>query len=247
VLAPMAKATGRLADIRCLDVDLATKLMMFFESLEADQPRIAKLYSALIARLESAGAGHEAPDVGQAMPPFLLPDSEGHLISSGDLLADGPLLVSFNRGHWCEFCQLELIEMAGLHTEIRRLGGKVVAITPDRAAETRRWRNRFHLPFPVLTDLDCGYALLCGLTIALGPTVSELYRSLGINLPEYHGNEAYFVPIPATYIVAEDGSIAARFVAADFRRRMSSEAILEALQSLRKDSGRVPKKGLDTE
>lgn len=241
----MANGTGALENIRCLDVDLATKLMAFFETLEATQPTVAKLYGELIARLESAGAGDEAPDVGQRMPAFLLPDSEGHLVSSGELLVEGPLVISFNRGHWCEFCQLELLEMARIHPDIGQLGGRVVAITPDRAAETRHWRDRYQLPFPILTDLDCGYVLSCGLMIALGPAVSALYRSLGVDLPGYHGNGAYFVPIPATYVIARDGTVAARFVAPDFRRRMPPEAILEALRPLCNDGAAVPNKALD--
>jgi peroxiredoxin len=228
----MTSETLELEDIRCLDVDLATKLAAFVETLTATRPTMANLYGELIARLECAGAGDEAPDVGQPMPPFLLPDTEGCLVSSDDLLADGPLVVSFNRGHWCEFCQLEILEMAEIHPEIRHLGGEVVSITPDRASETRRWRDRDQIPFAMLTDLDCGYALACGLMIALGPAVRDLYRSAGVDLPRFQGNEAHFVPIPATYVIARGGVIAARFVAADFRRRMSPEAIGEALRPL---------------
>jgi len=232
----MASETLDLKEIRCLDVDLAEKLEIFVGTLTATQPTMSNFYAELIARLERTRAGEGAPDISQPMPPFLLPDCEGRLMGSDDLLAAGPLVISFNRGHWCEFCQLELLAMSEIHPEVRRLGGEVISITPDRAAVTRQWRIRDHLPFPILTDLDCGYALACGLMIALGPAVRDLYKSAGIDLPTFQGNGAYFVPIPATYVIARTGVVAARFVAANFQCRMSPEAILEALRQLCEDS-----------
>ena len=95
-------------EIRCLDVPLAQKLAAYRDQLTDTRPIIARAYDDLVSRLVDAGAGAGAPDIGSTLPAFLLPDNDGRLVSSAELLSAGPLVVSFNRGHWCEYCRLEL-------------------------------------------------------------------------------------------------------------------------------------------
>jgi peroxiredoxin len=88
----------------------------------------------LIARLADNGVGVTAPRPGEPMPPFLLPDETGRLVSLPRLLEDGPLVVSFNRGHWCPYCRLNMDALARAETEIASLGAQVVAISPEISA-----------------------------------------------------------------------------------------------------------------
>ena len=108
------------------------------------------------------------------LPGFLLPDNEGNLVGSTDLLSAGPLVVSFNRGHWCAYCRLELLALAEIYPDIKRLGGELVSIMPDCAAPIRRFRETFDFPFNILTDIDNGYALTCGLMVSLGNAIRHL-------------------------------------------------------------------------
>ncbi len=219
-------------EIRCLDVSLADKLAAYANRLADAKPQIASAYSALVDRLRTADAGSEAPETGSVLPAFLLPDNEGRLVGSSGLLSAGPLVVSFNRGHWCAFCQLELLALAEIYPEVRRLGGELVSVMPDRAAPVRGIRETFDIPFRILTDIDNGYALTCGLVISLGEAVRDVYLGVGRNLSEFQGNDACFVPIPATFIVGSDGRIRDRFVNPDFSRRMAPDDILESLKRI---------------
>jgi len=219
-------------EIRCLDVSLADKLAAYANRLADAKPRIASAYSALVDRLRAADAGSMAPEIGSVLPAFLLPNNEGRLIGSADLLNAGPLVVSFNRGHWCAFCQLELLALAEIYPEVRRLGGELISVMPDRAAHTRRVRETFDIPFKILTDIDNGYALTCGLVVSLGDAVRDVYLDVGRNLSEFQGNDACFVPIPATFVVGTDGRIRDRFVHPDFGRRMAPDDILESLKRI---------------
>ncbi len=219
-------------DVRCLDAPLADKLEAYAARLAEANPIVSSAYSDLVERLVRAGAGDGALGVGDIMPSFALPDSEGEIRRLETFLDDGPLVLSFNRGHWCSFCRLELLELNDSIANIRGLGASLVSIMPETATLTRRLRERLSLDFPILTDIDNGFALRANLMIALGPAIAELFRKSGSDLAKFQGNNAWFVPIPATYVVGRDRVITAVYVDPDFRKRMAPQAILSELSIL---------------
>jgi len=219
-------------DVRCLDAPLADKLEAYSTRLLSSNPAVADAYAELVRRLVHAGAGNEALAPGDRLPDFALPDSEGHIRRLDEFLSRGPLVVSFNRGHWCSFCRLELLALNGIAEEIADRGASLVSIMPETGSITRKLRERFDLAFPILTDIDNGYALRANLMVALGTAVSDLLRANGTDLARFQGNDAWFVPIPATYIVDRWGRIVSGFVDADFRRRIAPETVLSALDDI---------------
>ena len=194
--------------------------------------RRADAYAALVATLERAGTGEAAPQIGDRLPPFALPDEAGRLVTLADLLVAGPLVVSFNRGNWCPFCWLELASLGDIDASIRAHQAAIVAVTPETAMYNRQLRARLDLPFRILTDLDNGYALELGLAMAHSPEAQAAHRKVGITLDVYQQNDAWFVPLPATLVVSRDGVICERFVSADFRRRIDPQRIVDALAGL---------------
>lgn len=219
-------------DIRCLDAPLADKLEAYSARLVMANPTISSAYSDLVQRLMNAGAGRAALAVGDEMPSFALPDSAGNIRRLERFLENGPLVISFNRGHWCSYCRLELLALNEIVPRIAEFGASLVSIMPETATLTRQLRERFSLGFPILTDIDNGFALRANLMIALGPAVADLLRKSGNDLASFQGNDAWFVPIPATYVVGRDGIVAAAFVNPDFRKRMPPQTILKALEKL---------------
>ena len=217
-------------EIRCLDASLAEKLATYTEQLTTVNPEIASAYSGLVNRLMASDAGSQAPEIGAEFPSFVLPDSTGKLLSSTDLLQAGPLIVSFNRGRWCSFCKLELLELASIYQQIKELGGEVISIVPEGATSTKFMKEAMQIPFPLLTDIDNGFALNCGLMISLGDAARELILKAGANLSDYQGNDSWFVPIPATFILDTSGVVTDRFVDVDFRNRMPLANILNSLK-----------------
>ncbi len=191
-------------------------------------PQINEAYDELIARLgrlKNAG-----PAVGVSIPDFELPDQDGHLISLGELLAEGPLVLSFNRGHWCPWCRLELRAMAQIHDNVQKLGAQVVSIIPETLAYSGRLIADNRLPFKILTDLDLGYTLSLGLMIWLGDKIRELYLKAGLDLARFQSNGGWFLPVPATFVIGRDSIVEARMVDPDFRKRMEPQKILAALR-----------------
>ena len=181
--------------------------------------------------------GELGPQLGDFMPGFDLPDQNGRFISLSSLLRSGPgpVVISVNRGHWCPYCRLELQSLAAIHNAIEQLGARVVSIMPDGAQFTSGYVTQNDLPFPILSDIDLGYSFSLGLIFWVGAEIQKLYEEVGVELEKYHGNQSYFLPMVAKFIVGRDGLVKARQVNTEFRERMEPEAIITTLRALRGD------------
>ncbi len=228
-------APAALAEIfvQCRDMDasLAERLAAYSNAVARYLPSYAEAVNRMVARLVKSGAGKSAPQPGEPMPPFVLPDENGRLVSLDGLLRDGPLAVTFHRGHWCPWCRISVRALVEVQDEIEAAGGQVVAIMPERQKFAAEFKSDAQSPFPVLTDIDNGYALALNLAIWLGPELADELTSIGRSLPDYQGNETWMLPIPATFVVGRDALVKARFVDPDFRRRMAVEELIAALKA----------------
>jgi peroxiredoxin len=216
-------------EVRTADGPLRERLATLGSSLRGMFPDMAEAVDRLVGRLGSAQAGAAAPKVGEPMPPFLLPDDQGRLVGLPDLIAQVPVIVSFARGHWCPYCRITGSALASIHDEVRKRGAEMVAICPDRRPYSNLIKPDTGARFPVLTDIDNGYALDLGLAVWVGDEVRRYMEQLGRDLPTYQGNGSWFVPIPATFVVGRDGLIRARHVDPDYRMRPDLDELLAAL------------------
>ena len=215
------------------EAPLSERLALFTAAVEKHGRPFATAYQNLITQLKHAAAGVTAPTIGDTLPPFLLPDHTGRLRDLDTFLANGPMVVSFNRGHWCEYCELELLAFARAHAELAARGIQVVSIMPERGEYTRKVRSLTDETVTVLSDIDNGYALSVGIVMWLGDEVRALYQQFGLDIERYQGNATWFVPIPATFVLDGDGRVIARKVDPDFRTRMDIEDILLAIGTLK--------------
>ena len=226
----------RQAFLRCRDMDgtLGEQLQAYAAAGREIFPAYGTAVDRLVARLKENGGGENAPRPGKAMPPFLLPDEKGRLISLKSLLAAGPVAVMFFRGHWCPYCRLNVRAVSRAIDRIEAVGGQVVAIMPEVQAFAGQFKAEAGLRFPVLSDLDNGYALSLNLAIWLGAEIKELLSYQ--DMASFYGNDGWVLPIPATFVVGRDGKIKARFVDPDFRKRMEIDDLVAALKSARQNS-----------
>ena len=215
-----------------LDAPLNERLAVVAAAVRRLNSEFADAVERLVDRLEKQGAGTMAPAPGETMPRFLLPDDEGKLVSLTEILAKGPAVITFQRGHWCPYCRLNAIGIVEVHREIAELGGQVVAIMPERRKFAKTMKALVGAQFPFLIDMDNGYALSLNLAIWVGAEMERL-MGLGLDIPNYQGNSSWFMPIPATFIVGTDGIIRDRFVDPDYRRRMDIDDLIAALRRAR--------------
>lgn len=209
---------------------LSEKLAAYDFELRNVSPELRAAYDRMVQRFSGNGAAELAPAVGDIMPDFLFPDSDGHLVELSSLWRAGPLVVTFNRGHWCPFCRLELRALARAVPQIETAGGRIVSLVPETQGYARQMIATSSLPFPVLIDLDLSYALLNGLVISIGDEVRDAYLARGLDVARFQGNNAWLLPIPATFVVAASGRVIARFIDPDFRLRMPIDNIIAAIE-----------------
>jgi peroxiredoxin len=234
-LSPANAERLRQAFQNCRDMDgsLGERLQAYAVASRGFFPAYSEAVDRLVARLHENGGGENAPRPGEAMPPFMLPDETGRLVSLTSLIGNGPVIVMFYRGHWCPYCRLNVKAVIQAQDEITALGGQIVAIMPETQKYAERFKSEAGAPFPVLTDLDNGYALSLNLAIWLGAEIQQLLSYL--DLSDFHGNDGCMLPIPATFVVGRDGLVKARFVDPDFRKRMEIDDLLAALRLASQD------------
>ena len=218
-------------DICVMDAPLNERLAAYADKLRELNFPFAEAYDELVGRLLVGEIGSVAPKIGDVMPPFVLPSRGGQLVGLEELLRNCPVVVSFNRGHWCPFCKIELRTIAKYHAEIAAIGGQVVSILPDRQQFVDQLIRDTHNELTILSDIDNGYALSLGLVLWLGDRLKTLMKGHGHQLETYQGNDGWFVPLPATFVVGMDGRVVARHVDPEFRNRMQIDEILAALQT----------------
>jgi len=214
---------------RTLDGSMAERLDVFAEATRRLHPSTAAIVDRLVTRLKDHDAGEDAPKPGDIMPLFVLPDETGRLVGLKDILAQGPVVVTFHRGHWCPYCRISISTLVKAQPRIEALGARMVAIVPDREEFAAEMREDCNVNFPILCDLDNGYAMSLNLAIWVGAEMQEYMTKIGRVLPQYQGNDSWMLPIPATFVVGKDGRIKARFVDPDYRKRMTIEDLIAAL------------------
>lgn len=190
------------------------------------------LNDALVARLVASGMKDTALQKGAVFPEFVLPTAEGKMVASSSLFAKGPAVISFYRGVWCPFCSAELEALHQAERSIRKLGASLVAISGETGGIPFKVQQERGFRFDILCDVDYGLSLSCGLVFRLTDELVSLMSEKGPDFVRIYGNDSWFLPIPATYIVRSDGIVAEAFVNPDFRFRLDPEDISRVLRTL---------------
>ena len=183
-----------------------------------------------VADLFATGIEHSILPVGAKAPEFALQDAiSGKLIHSSDLLAVGPLVISFFRGRWCPYCMTELETWRDLYPQVRENGALFVAISPQAVRQNDFTVQQHTLQFPVLTDPGSTLAEKFGIAYTVPEFHQRYYRSILVNVPYVNGEASWRLPLPAVFVVKQDGTIAFAQAYADFRVRPEPQDVLAAL------------------
>lgn len=186
------------------------------------------------AELIASGQAQHAKKAGDKMPEFTLNDPDGHAVSSKALLAKGPLVISFYRGVWCPYCNLELQALQETLPEIQKRGASLVAISPQTAPNSRKSQRDNKLAFPILSDEKSKVGASFGLRFSLPDYLVELYKSFKNDLPAFNDDPAWVLPMPARFVIAQDGTIAYAEVNPDYTQRPDPSELLPVLDRLSK-------------
>ena len=216
---------------RDMDASLNERLEAFSEATRYLIPGYQEAVDRMVGRLKAHDAGQSAPKPGEKMPPFAMPDEAGRLVTLDGLLGNGPLAMTFHRGHWCPYCRINTRALAEAQEMIASDGAHLAAVMPERQQFAAAFKAEGEVRYPVLTDIDNGYALSLNLAVWVGEEMQQILQSGGRRVPDYQGNETWVMPIPATFVIARDGVVTARFIDPDYRNRMTIADLIAALKS----------------
>ena len=172
-----------------------------------------------------------ALQVGQKVANFSLANHCGDTVALTDLLAKGPVIISFYRGGWCPYCNLELKALNDYLPKFKAHNAQLVAVSPQLPDESLSTAQKNELEFDVLSDVSNIVANQFGLLFTLDERIQSLYTGFGIDFESYYGDKSFKLPLPATYVINQDGIITYAFISEDYTLRAEPEAVLNALQT----------------
>ena len=180
--------------------------------------------------LIASGIAEQSTSEGSAAPDFSLPNAHGEPVASETLWGDGPAVVSFYRGGWCPYCNIELKALQDRLPEIEALGARLVAITPETPDNALTTQEKNEIGFDVLSDDGNRVASAFGLSFRLPEAIVELYRGFGIDLEASNGEASQTLPVPATFVIGKGGKVLKAFVDADYTTRAEPDEVIAALK-----------------
>lgn len=212
---------------------LADNIKSFQDSFIADVP--ADTLDLLMTELQSliaTGQAEKSLSKGKPFPQFDLPNANNTKLNMEDLLADGPLVISFYRGAWCPYCNLELNALQQRLADITAAGGQLIAISPQIPDKSKDQVSSASLNFEVLSDVGNQLAKQCGLVYTLPETLRPIYEAWQIDIPGHNADDSFELPMPATYVIGTDGVVHYAFVDMDYTKRLEPDIIIEQLKML---------------
>lgn len=215
------------------EMTLKESIEQFMQGMAGKAPKeLLETVGNEIHKMADSGIAHNALKAGAKAPEFSLPDPQGHLVSLSDLLHEGPVVVTFYRGSWCPFCNLQLRAYQKALPEIEELGTQLVAISPQTPDNSLTIVEKAELAFPVLSDKGNQVARQYGLVFKLSAALQEAQKAFGSDITKFNGDDSWELPMPGVFIIDQEGII--RFASADpnWMNRVEPTTILEQLEAL---------------
>ena len=212
---------------------LATQLDAFKADFSARADEETKAaFEQGIKEVADSGVLDSALKVGDRAPDFELPDARGSLVRSADLLAQGPIVVTWYRGGWCPYCNLQLRAYQEVLPELKSAGAQLVAISPETADNSLTTLQKNELDFVVLSDVGLGVAEAFGVAYRLPEVVEAKFKGR-LDLPASNGDDSWRLPLSATYVIDRDGVVRWAYVTEDYRERAEPSDVVEAVRAVR--------------
>ncbi|WP_328876133.1 AhpC/TSA family protein [Streptomyces sp. NBC_00287] len=209
------------------------ELRAFYASRQEQIPAgIRAVMQRAAEDLAASGQADRALATGAKAPSFVLPSATGRTIGLDELLAQGPVVLTFYRGAWCPYCNIALRSLQQHHDDITARGARLVALSPQIPDESLTFAEKNELAFDVLSDVGCDTAKQYGLAFDLPEDLAAVYEGFGIDLHRSNAGHPRTLPVPATYVIDRAGTIRWAFVDTDYTARAEPADVLAALDAL---------------
>jgi peroxiredoxin len=206
------------------------------EKTRQAKPEYMKALDNLIDSASKYEEGKNAIKIGKKAPDFKLPNVDGKIVTLSELLADGAVILSFYRGSWCPYCNLELKALQSRLSKFNELKAKLVMISPQMPDESLSKEEKEKLEFLVLSDQGAVVASKYGVAWEVPEFILEhMKKDRDLDLAKINNGKRNILPIPATFVIGKDGVVAWQYTSVDFRTRSEPDDIIKALKELKKD------------
>lgn len=210
-----------------LKQELAEHRAGWFKRVPAERQAIMERH---IAELRS-GLAKTALQIGDQAPSIVLRNAKGEIVDVSALLKRGPVIVTFYRGGWCPYCNLELRAFQRVLPEIEAAGASLVAISPEKPDDTLSTSEKNVLTFEVLSDVGQKVGRAFGLVYEFSDELKTAYNGFGLDIPAKNGvADEWVLPISATYVIDHDGIIIYAYTDPDYRDRADPADVIAALK-----------------
>jgi len=206
------------------------KLTQDFISSQSDENQA--IIQDAFATINAADYGDNALREGDQAKSFQLPNAKGGETALSDLLTQGPVVISFYRGGWCPYCNLEFKALNDILPTIKELGANLVGVSPQLPDNSMNTVEKHGLKFEVLSDVGNVVAREYGIVMDVPATMQPLYLEWGLDVPAANGDDTWELPIPATFVIDSDGQIVLAYVNKNYTERLEPSQIIKALESI---------------
>lgn len=190
-----------------------------------------KVFNEGIQNVGRSGVLETALKVGASAPDFALKDAMGESVMLSTLLKSGPVVLTWYRGGWCPYCNLQLHAYQDALSEIKAAGGQLVALSPESPDESLSTKEKQALKFAVLSDTGNKVARQYGVVYKLPDSLIEAFKGR-LDLPTKNGDDSWELPLAVTYVIGQDSKIAYAHISADYRTRAEPAELIASLKKL---------------
>lgn len=211
-------------------MSLKEELGAFAQKMSENAPQEAlETMGAEIGKLAESGIMNTALKVGDKAPDFELKDSEGNTINLNSLTEKGAVVVSFNRGNWCPFCNIELKHLQNKLDEIKNANANLVVISPQLQEKSAELISQNGFTYPILFDKENEVAKKFGIAFTLAESLRPIHKAFEMDIPAHNGDESFGLPIPSTYVINSNKEIIFASVNPNWMERAEPKEYLEVL------------------
>ena len=211
-------------------MSLKDELGSFAEQMSQNAPKdVLETIGSEIGKLVESEVTEEALKVGDTAPDFFLKDSEGNTVSLNDLIEKGPVVISFNRGNWCPFCNMEFKALQLSMPEIQKAGGNLVVISPQLPQKSSDLKQQHGFSYPILYDEDNKTAKSFKISFTLPENLRPIHKAFGMDIPEHNGNNRYELPFPATYVIDQNKKITFSYINVNWMERAEPSEFIPSI------------------
>lgn len=204
----------------------------YIKKFKASKPQeIQQKMQNAITELETSDEGKGLKE-GEKAPNFTLPDASGNSVELYDQLKQGPVILTFYRGNWCPYCNMELRAYQQIIGEIHEAGAELLAISPQTPDHSMSVQEKHNLEYKVLSDVGNNVADEFNLVYRLPDYLIDIYKDNKLDVDKYNGDAEWTLPVSATYIISKDGTIAYEYTKADYKDRLEPSDVLAELKKL---------------